>query len=125
MKRASCGWFSSISDLAQCGASVAPRASNCDRSVSAAACCDGASSDDHDCHVASASSIAPGWTTLRPPPTRSARADRPPYPPPQPGDVTPEELYPDALEEAEQARENYAFALEAQCDDFLSPKPAG
>lgn len=44
---------------------------------------------------------------------------------PQPGDVTPEELYPDALEEAERARENYAFALEAQCDDFISPKPAG
>ncbi|WP_326662694.1 hypothetical protein [Streptomyces canus] len=37
---------------------------------------------------------------------------------PQPGDVTPEELYPDALEEAEQARENYAFALEAQWDEL-------
>lgn len=37
---------------------------------------------------------------------------------PQPGDVTPEELYPDALAEAEQARENYAFALEAQRDDL-------
>ncbi|MFD3841493.1 hypothetical protein ACFWWC_35335 [Streptomyces sp. NPDC058642] len=37
---------------------------------------------------------------------------------PQPGDVTPEEFYPDALEEAEQARANYAFALEAQCDDL-------
>ncbi|MER6291144.1 hypothetical protein [Streptomyces sviceus] len=37
---------------------------------------------------------------------------------PQPGDVTPEDLYPDALEEAEQARENYAFALEAQRDDL-------
>jgi hypothetical protein len=37
---------------------------------------------------------------------------------PQPGDVTPEDLYPDALEEAEQARESYAFALEAQRDDL-------
>ncbi|MFE5819965.1 hypothetical protein ACFQ6S_42000 [Streptomyces sp. NPDC056479] len=37
---------------------------------------------------------------------------------PQPGDVTPEELYPDALAEAEQARENYAFALEAQREDL-------
>ena len=37
---------------------------------------------------------------------------------PQPGDVTPEELYPDALEEAEQAREDYAFALEAQWDEL-------
>ncbi|MER5917955.1 hypothetical protein ABT124_48755 [Streptomyces sp. NPDC001982] len=37
---------------------------------------------------------------------------------PQPGDVTPQELYPDAREEAEQARENYAFALEAQHDDL-------
>ncbi|GAA3493911.1 hypothetical protein ACWEV9_27425 [Streptomyces albogriseolus] len=37
---------------------------------------------------------------------------------PQPGDVTPEELYPDALEEAEQARENYALSLEAQHDDL-------
>ncbi|KUL23731.1 hypothetical protein [Streptomyces regalis] len=36
---------------------------------------------------------------------------------PQPGDVTPAELYPDAREEAEQARENYAFALGAQCDE--------
>ncbi|MGW3099665.1 hypothetical protein ACWDCC_40190 [Streptomyces sp. NPDC001102] len=35
---------------------------------------------------------------------------------PQPGDVTPQELYPDAFEEAEQAREDYAHALEAQCD---------
>jgi hypothetical protein len=37
---------------------------------------------------------------------------------PQPGDVTPEDFYPDALEEAEQAGENYAFTLEAQCDDL-------
>ncbi|MFD8368409.1 hypothetical protein ACFW9V_36810 [Streptomyces hygroscopicus] len=37
---------------------------------------------------------------------------------PQPGDVTPQELYSDALAEAEQAREDYAFALEAQCDDL-------
>jgi hypothetical protein len=37
---------------------------------------------------------------------------------PQPGDVTPEEFYPDALDEAEQARENYASALEAQCDEI-------
>ncbi|MET8182367.1 hypothetical protein [Streptomyces sp. NPDC005336] len=37
---------------------------------------------------------------------------------PQPGDVTPQELYPDAREEAEQAREDYAFALEAQRDDL-------
>ncbi|MFD7879696.1 hypothetical protein ACFV5G_37375 [Streptomyces sp. NPDC059766] len=37
---------------------------------------------------------------------------------PQPADVTPEELYPDALEEVEQARENYIVALEAQCDDL-------
>lgn len=37
---------------------------------------------------------------------------------PQPGDVTPQELYPDAREEAEQARENYAFALEAQCGEL-------
>ena len=43
---------------------------------SAAARFDGASSDDHDRHVASASSIAPGWTTRRPPPTRSARGGR-------------------------------------------------
>lgn len=39
-------------------------------------------------------------------------------PVPQPGDVTPEELYPDALAEAEQARADYAFALEAQHDDL-------
>ncbi|MGC0344336.1 hypothetical protein [Streptomyces sp. SLBN-8D4] len=41
---------------------------------------------------------------------------------PQPGDVTPEELHPEAREEAEQAREDYASALEAQCDD-LSEDP--
>jgi hypothetical protein len=39
-------------------------------------------------------------------------------PVPQPGDVTPEELYPDTLAEAEQARADYAFALEAQHDDL-------
>ncbi|WP_189718452.1 hypothetical protein [Streptomyces phaeofaciens] len=37
---------------------------------------------------------------------------------PQPGDVTPQELYPEALAEAEQARADYAFALEAQRDDL-------
>ncbi|MFD4415652.1 hypothetical protein [Streptomyces sp. NPDC058476] len=37
---------------------------------------------------------------------------------PQPGDVTPEDLYPDAREEVEQARETYAFALEAQRDEL-------
>jgi hypothetical protein len=37
---------------------------------------------------------------------------------PQPGDVTPQKLYPDALAEVEQAREKYAFALEAQHDDL-------
>ncbi|WP_328373620.1 hypothetical protein OG800_50630 (plasmid) [Streptomyces sp. NBC_00445] len=37
---------------------------------------------------------------------------------PQPGDVTPEELYPDAREQAEQARKDEASALEAQCDDL-------
>ncbi|MDQ0790808.1 transposase-like protein [Streptomyces sp. B3I8] len=35
---------------------------------------------------------------------------------PQPGDVTPQELCPDALAEAEQARADYAFAVEAQHD---------
>jgi hypothetical protein len=35
---------------------------------------------------------------------------------PQPGDVTPEELYPDAREQAELARKDVASALEAQCD---------
>jgi len=35
-------------------------------------------------------------------------------PVPQPGDVTPQELYPEALAEAEQARADYAFALEAR-----------
>ncbi|MEW2574413.1 hypothetical protein [Streptomyces sp. NPDC047070] len=35
---------------------------------------------------------------------------------PQPGDVTPEEHYPDAREQAEQARAADASALEAQCD---------
>ncbi|MFJ5157066.1 hypothetical protein ACIQCF_37150 [Streptomyces sp. NPDC088353] len=39
-------------------------------------------------------------------------------PPPQPGNVTLEDLYPDALAEAEQAREDYAFALAAQRDDL-------
>ncbi|MEU5243664.1 hypothetical protein AB0G81_06030 [Streptomyces asoensis] len=38
-------------------------------------------------------------------------------PVPQPGDVTPEDLHPDALAEAEQARADYAFALAAQHDD--------
>jgi hypothetical protein len=37
---------------------------------------------------------------------------------PQPSDVTPQELYPDALAQAEQGRENYALALEAQRDDL-------
>lgn len=37
---------------------------------------------------------------------------------PQPGDVMPQELYPEAREEAEQAREQYAFALEAQHDEL-------
>ncbi|MEU6071941.1 hypothetical protein ABZ864_47865 [Streptomyces sp. NPDC047082] len=37
---------------------------------------------------------------------------------PQPGDVTPEDLYPDAYDQAAAEREEYKVALQAQCDDL-------